>query len=71
MSKTFSGEEIVKALRRIGYYVDHQRGSHIFMHNLEQNKSVIIPNHKELRKGTLNNILKKIGISIEELKDLT
>lgn len=71
MSKTFSGEEIVKALRRIGYYVDHQRGSHIFMHNLEQNKSVIIPNHKELRKGTLNNILKKVGISIEELKDLT
>jgi predicted RNA binding protein YcfA (HicA-like mRNA interferase family) len=71
LSKTFSGEEIVKALRRIGYYVDHQRGSHIFMHNLEQNKSVIIPNHKELRKGTLNNILKKIGISIEELKDLT
>ncbi|MFN5539026.1 MAG: type II toxin-antitoxin system HicA family toxin [Candidatus Melainabacteria bacterium] len=71
MSKTFSGEELVKALRRIGYYVDHQRGSHIFMHNLEQNKSVIIPNHKELRKGTLNNILKKVGISIEELKDLT
>jgi predicted RNA binding protein YcfA (HicA-like mRNA interferase family) len=71
LSKTFSGEEIVKALRRIGYYVDHQRGSHIFMHNLEQNKSVIIPNHKELRKGTLNNILKKVGISIEELKDLT
>jgi predicted RNA binding protein YcfA (HicA-like mRNA interferase family) len=50
--------------------VDHQRGSHIFLHNLESNITVIVPNHKELKKGTLNNILKKASISIEELKDL-
>ncbi|MEO8663898.1 MAG: type II toxin-antitoxin system HicA family toxin [Ignavibacteria bacterium] len=70
MSKTFSGKDLVKALRRIGYYVDHQRGSHIFLHNLEKRKSVIIPNHKELKKGTLNSILKKIEITINELKGL-
>jgi len=70
LSKTFSGKEVTKALRRIGYYVDHQRGSHIFMHNISENKSVIVPNHKELKKGTLNNILKKVGISIEQLKEL-
>lgn len=70
MSKTFSGKEVTKALRRIGYYVDHQRGSHIFMHNISENKSVIVPNHKELKKGTLINILKKVGISIEQLKEL-
>jgi predicted RNA binding protein YcfA (HicA-like mRNA interferase family) len=40
------------------------------MHNLERNISVIIPNHKELKKGTLNNIIKKAGISIDELKEL-
>ena len=33
-------------------------------------KSVIIPNHKELKKGTLNNILKKAELTIEELKEL-
>ena len=71
MSKTFSGKEIVKALRRIGYYVNHQRGSHIFMHNLKENKSVIVPYHKEIKKGTLNNIIKKVGITIEELKKLS
>jgi len=70
LSKTFSGKEVVKALRRIGYYVDHQRGSHIFMHNLSENKSIIVPNHSELKKGTLNNILKKVGITIEDLKNL-
>jgi len=70
MSKTFSDKQLISALRRLGFIVDHQRGSHIFMHNLEQNKSVVIPNHKEIRKGTLNNIIKKVGITIEELKEL-
>ena len=70
MSKTSSGKRVVKALRRIGYIVDHQRGNHVFMHNLEKNLSVIVPLHKEVKKGTLNNIIKKAGITIEELKEL-
>lgn len=70
MSKTFSGKEIIKALRRIGYITSHQRGSHVFMYNLTLNKSVIVPNHKEIKKGTLNNIIKKVGITVDELKDL-
>lgn len=70
MSKTFSGREVVKALRRIGYIVDHQRGSHIFMHNMEKNVSAIVPQHNEIKKGTLNNILNKVGLTVEELKKL-
>ena len=70
MSKTFSGNQIVKALRRIGYIVDHQKGSHIFMYNIEKNISVIVPQHKEIRKGTLNNIIKKAGLSLNELKKM-
>jgi predicted RNA binding protein YcfA (HicA-like mRNA interferase family) len=70
MSKTFSGKDLIKALRRIGFVVDHQRGSHIFLHNIEKNISVIVPNHKELKKGTLMNILKKVSLSIDELKNL-
>lgn len=70
MSKTFSGKQLVKALRRIGYIVDHQKGSHIFMHNLHKNISVIVPFHRELKKGTLNSILKKVELTIDELKKL-
>jgi len=70
LSKTFSGKQIVRVLRRIGFSVDHQRGSHIFMHNLERNISVIVPLHKEVKKGVLNNIIKKVGITIDQLKDL-
>jgi len=70
MSKIFSGRELVKALHRIGFIVDHQRGSHIFLHNLEKNISMVVPNHKEIKKGTLNSILKKANISIKDLKEL-
>jgi predicted RNA binding protein YcfA (HicA-like mRNA interferase family) len=70
MSKVFSGRELVKALHRIGFIVDHQRGSHIFLHNLEKNISIVVPNHKEIKKGTLNSILKKANISIKDLKEL-
>jgi predicted RNA binding protein YcfA (HicA-like mRNA interferase family) len=40
------------------------------MHNLEKNISVIIPFHDEVKKGTLNNIIKKAGLTIDELKNL-
>jgi len=70
LSRTFSGREVVKAFRRIGYVVDHQRGSHIFLHNLDKNISLVIPLHKELKKGTLHGILKRASLSLEDLKDL-
>jgi predicted RNA binding protein YcfA (HicA-like mRNA interferase family) len=71
MKRVFSGKEVVRALRRIGFIVDHQRGSHIFMHNMEKNISVVVPFHNELKKGTLHNIITKAGVSLEELGKLT
>jgi len=70
VSRTFSGNQVVKALRRIGFVVDHRRGSHVFLHNIDHNNSVVVPMHGELRKGTLNNIIKKAGITLDELKEL-
>ena len=70
MSKTFSARQMLKALRRSGFVVDHQRGSHIFLHNLERNISVVVPNHSEIKKGTLNAILKKAGLTLQEFKAL-
>jgi len=70
MSRTFPGREVIKALRRIGFVVDHQRGSHVFLHDLEKNISVVVPTHTELRKGTLHAIVKKARITLEELKEL-
>lgn len=40
------------------------------MHNPEKNVSIVVPYHKEIKKGTLNNIVKKVGITFNDLKKL-
>jgi len=70
LSKTFSGKELIRALKKLGYIIDHQKGSHEFLHNEKLIKSVIVPKHKEIRKGTLNNIIKKVDVTIDDLKKL-
>jgi predicted RNA binding protein YcfA (HicA-like mRNA interferase family) len=70
MSKTFSGKVVIKALEKIGYAVKRQHGSHIFLHNPSEKKNIVVPNHKELKKGTLRNILSRAGLTIDDLKDL-
>ena len=73
MSKlpVLSGKELCKILSIIGYEADHQTGSHIILRN---NKSpyrrLTIPNHKEIAKGTLRNIIRESGLSLEEFNSL-
>ena len=50
-------KEVFKVLEILGFAVNSQKGSHIKM--LYNNKSLTLPNHKELAIGTLNEIYKK------------
>ena len=64
-----SGIELIKKLRKFGFVVVRQKGSHI---RLEKNTSsetikITIPNHKNLKKGTLHNILKTADIKLEDI----
>ena len=49
-----SGRELVAALGKVGYVVDHQRGSHIVLRQLATpHRRLTVPDHKEIAKGTL------------------
>ena len=62
-----SGQEVVKALRRKGYELDHQTGSHLILrHGGPPHRRVTVPNHKELAKGTLRAILREVGLTVPE-----
>ena len=66
-----SGRELCKALGKIGYFVDHQTGSHIVVRRrLPPHRRLTIPDHKELAKGTLRAIVRQAGLSAKELYDL-
>ena len=68
-----SGQELIKALKKIGFEVSRQKGSHIRLARSYKNQKQLttIPNHKVIRKGTLlQGILKPIDLTIEDLKRL-
>lgn len=59
-----SGLEAIKALQRLGFTIMRQRGSHIVLR--KDTTGCVVPNHHELKTGTLSGILKQAGISLEE-----
>ncbi len=66
-----SGQDVVKALAKIGYVFDHQRGSHIVLRqNFAPYRRITVPNHKEIAKGTLRKIIREAGLTVEELTNL-
>jgi predicted RNA binding protein YcfA (HicA-like mRNA interferase family) len=66
-----SGKDLVKALAKIGYETDHQKGSHIILRQLNSPfRRLTIPNHKEIAKGTLRAILRESGLTVDELINL-
>ncbi|MEW6557852.1 MAG: type II toxin-antitoxin system HicA family toxin [Elusimicrobiota bacterium] len=64
-----SGNEIVKALQRTGYYIRRQKGSHIRLYHAER-LPVTVPNHKEVDRRTLKSILQTANLTPEEFKEL-
>lgn len=58
LPRDISGEELVKALKVLGYEVIRQSGSHIRL-TTDQNGThhLTIPNHNPIRIGTLASIL--------------
>lgn len=62
-----SAREVINALRRLGFEVHHQRGSHVVMrHATDLGRRAVVPMHGELRKGTLSSILKGARVTREE-----
>ena len=59
-----SGSEAVGALQRLGFVVTRQNGSHIVMRR--GSSGCVVPNHREIKTGTLSGILRQAGVSVEE-----
>ncbi len=56
LPRSLSGSELVKILRRVGYDVTRQTGSHIRLtHKKPFPHHVTIPNHDPLRIGALSS----------------
>ncbi len=70
MPRLYSGQKIIRALLRAGFYVVTIKGSHVKLRGVRFGKlqTVIVPKHKEVAYGTLQSILKQAAMEIEKLK---
>lgn len=63
--RVFSGEEVCKILAGHGFAEVRRRGSHIAMQKKTDTGTITVPvpNHKEIKRGTLQSIIRQSGIS--------
>lgn len=68
-----NARQVLAALRRAGFVVDRISGSHhMLVHTTDSRRTVTVPFHgaRSLRPGTLRNIVRQAGLTVEEFRDL-
>lgn len=63
-----SGESLIKALGKEGWTVVRQRGSHVRLKKPGRRMALVVPLHRELKRGTLAGILRDADLSAESLR---
>lgn len=65
-----SGAQLIRALERLGWEVVRQRGSHVRLRHPERSTFLVVPLHRELKRGTLSGILRDAAIASADLRRL-
>ena len=68
--RNISGDELVKALAKYGYYVTRQTGSHLRLTTTENGEHhITIPAHNPLKVGIVSAILGDVAIHVKIAKE--
>ena len=67
--RLYSAREVLAALKRAGFEEVSRRGSHIKLRH-EDRRTVIVPEHREIARGTMRSILRQAGMTPEEFDHL-
>lgn len=65
-------QKVINALRRDGWVVVRQKGSHIRLqkHISNETLKIIVPAHSPIKRSTLSHILKQARMSASKLTEL-
>jgi len=70
LPRDLSGSDLAYALRKLGYQVTRQSGSHLRLTTQQHGEHhITIPQHNPLRIGTLSGILADIATHFELSRD--
>ena len=69
--RVLSGREVCRILAANGFVEVRRRGSHIAMQKTDADgtMTVAVPNHRELRTGTLMSIIRQSGVPRSEFEE--
>ena len=65
-----SGQDCVRALAGAGFRQVRRRSSHITLRRNIPFAQVVVPDHRELDKGTLRAIIRQSGLTVAEFNRL-
>ena len=65
-----SGRDIRRALERAGFIFRRQTGSHMILRRDTPYARAVVPDHKQIRTGTLKRIITDAGLTVEEFLKL-
>ena len=65
-----SGRDAVRTFEKDGWRLVRQRGSHMIMARLGVSVVLSIPDHRELKRGTLRGLIRKAGLNVEGFNTL-
>lgn len=63
-----SGAQLIRALKRLGWEVVRQRGSHVRLRHSERGTFLVVPLHQELKRRTLRGIVRDADLDVDELR---
>jgi predicted RNA binding protein YcfA (HicA-like mRNA interferase family) len=64
LPRDVSGVEAARALKRLGFVELRQTGSHLILR--KEGRTVVVPQHKPLKPGTLKGIVEQAGLTLEQ-----
>lgn len=75
-------EKVIKALSKVGYAGNHQKGSHIVMHLDRKDRYtklfgdrkpeyiIVVPAHRPIGRGMVRTIMNEADLSVDEFNNL-
>jgi predicted RNA binding protein YcfA (HicA-like mRNA interferase family) len=65
-----SGKEAVKAFLSAGWVREGQTGSHVMLTKEGHRATLSVPQHREVKPGTLRGIIRAAEMTVDEFLDL-
>jgi predicted RNA binding protein YcfA (HicA-like mRNA interferase family) len=65
---SYKGEEVVKAFQRVGWKIARQRSSHVILEKEGHEATLSVPVHKgkNVKRGTLRDLIKDTRMTLDE-----